>query len=139
MYSSFCQLHWEKMIQPQHQSTCTCIVKLILIVECAMVLLKWKLYWNPIIWNPMVLRENLYFYFSRIWFNFKIQLDMKKRFTCMNKFWQVLPLSVNWVRIVNEYHLYSGAIFWFCLLEVYEYFDIYFFYFHILWIGFIIF
>lgn len=22
----------------------------------------------------------------------------------MNKFWQVLPLSVNWVRIVNEYH-----------------------------------
>lgn len=67
----------------------------------------------------MVLRENLYFYFWRIWFNFKIQFDMKKRFTCMNKFWQVLPLSVNWVRIVNEYHflafiavLYFDSVYW---------------------------
>lgn len=44
---------------------------------------------------------------------------MKKRFTCMNKFWQVLPLSVNWVRIVNEYHflafiavLYFDSVYW---------------------------
>lgn len=44
---------------------------------------------------------------------------MKKRFTCMNKFWQVLPLSVIWVRIVNEYHflafiavLYFDFVYW---------------------------
>lgn len=37
----------------------------------------------------------------------------------MNKFWQVLPLSVNWVRIVNEYHflafiavLYFDSVYW---------------------------
>lgn len=37
----------------------------------------------------------------------------------MNKFWQVLPLSVNWVRIVNEYHflafiavLYFDFVYW---------------------------
>lgn len=44
---------------------------------------------------------------------------MKKRFTRMNKFWQVLPLSVNWGRIVNEYHflafiavLYFDFVYW---------------------------
>lgn len=37
----------------------------------------------------------------------------------MNKFWQVLPLSVNWGRIVNEYHflafiavLYFDSVYW---------------------------